>query len=142
MSRFEGHEEFDLGYIDGTRWRVKDGFTYWLNDLEYVDVPTGFVTDFASIPRVLKVLWPSPGGLWDLPAVVHDKVYRDGFVRNINGGKRNVTRGEGDQLFRDGMEIQRVRETAEACLYRGVRVGGWNAWRQHRKHDNRVAEAA
>lgn len=134
--RFEGHEEFYLQYIDGKRWRVKDGFTYWLNAVEYVDVPLNFVTDFASIPRLLRVLWPSPGGLWDLPAVVHDKVYQDGFVRNVWGGKRPINRLEGDQMFRDGMEIQQVRETAEASLYRGVRLGGWWAWRKHRKADH------
>lgn len=142
MKKFVGHEEFHLQYAGGKRWIVRDGFTYWHNKLEYVDVPSGFVTDFASVPRLLKALWPSPGGKWDLPAVVHDKAYKDGYVRNIYGGKRAITRAEGDQMFRDGMEAQGVRETAEAWFYLGVRLGGWWAWNKHRKRDGKIKKAA
>jgi hypothetical protein len=136
--RLVGHKEFDLAYIDGEKWRVKDGFTYWLNEREYVDVRTDFVTDFASIPRVLKVRWPSPGGLWDLPAVVHDKVYQDGYVQHIDGSRRIVNREESDQLFRDAMDVQAVSERDEWWLFNGVRVGGLVAWRRYRKADEHV----
>jgi hypothetical protein len=136
VKRFDGHDAFYLRYIDGKKWRVKDGFTYWLNKHEYVDVCSGCVTDFASIPRLLRVLWPSPGGLWDLAAVVHDKVYQDGYVRNVFGGTRIVQRAEADQMFRDGMELMGVRDNDKAALYNGVRVGGWWAWRKHRKAEH------
>lgn len=136
---FTGHEEFFLGYIDGKNWCIKDGFTYWLNDVEFVTVPTGFVTDFASIPRLLRVQWPSPGGLWDLPAVVHDFLYNCAAVQHVNGSTRIVNRGEADQVFRDAMDVMGVRESAEWCIYRGVRIGGWVTWRRYRKAEERNA---
>lgn len=142
MPQFVGHEEFVLAYISGTRWRVKEGFTYWLNRTEYVDVCRGFETDFASIPRLLKVFWPSPGGLWDLPAVVHDALYQRGYVRNIHGGKRNIGRSEADRIFRDGMGVMGVRRTAIWTLWSGVRSGGWLAWRRHRQRDGETAKVA
>jgi hypothetical protein len=132
VNRFSDHELFRLDYVDGKNWLVSDGFTYWLNKNEFVDIPSGFLTDFASIPRPLKVLWPSPGGPWDLPAVVHDYLYRYAEVEHVNGSLRTINRGEADQIFRDGMDLQEVRESAEACIYRGVRLGGWVAWRRYR----------
>lgn len=132
--RFVDHEEFDLAYIEnGQKWRVIDGFTYWLNSIEYVTIPTGFVTDFASIPRPLKVLWPSPGGPWDLPAVVHDYLYKYALVRCINGRTRTITREQADHELNAGMELQHTRFTARRCIYRGVRLGGWVAWNRYRR---------
>jgi len=139
---FTGHEEFHLGYIDGTQWCVKDGFTFWLSDVEFVTVPSGFVTDFASIPRLLRVHWPSPGGPWDLPAVVHDFLYQFAFVQCVDGSIREIDRGEADQIFRDAMDVMRVRETAEWCIYRGVRAGGWVAWRRYRRTEEADSKAA
>lgn len=130
--RFVDHEEFDLAYIDGHTWRVTDGFTYWLNGVEFVTIPTGFETDFASIPRPLKVLWPSPGGPWDLPAVVHDFLYRYALVRCINGRTRTITRDEADDILKDGMELMHTRWPAKRCIYRGVRMGGSIAWNRYR----------
>lgn len=136
MNNFLGPLRLD--YIDGHSWQVVEGFTYRIGSPdgeEFVHIPEGFVTDFASIPRPLKVLWPSPGGPWDKPAVVHDFIYRFGYVQRNGGAIRRVTRLEADDIFREGMDVTDTRETAEYCLYRGVRLGGWNSWRKHRKSD-------
>ena len=40
---------------DGRRWRLHEGFTYrgkLDGDILMVQVPVGFVTDFASVPKV------------------------------------------------------------------------------------------
>lgn len=132
VRRFVDHDAFDLAYIDGRQWRVQDGFTYWLNAVEFVTIPTGFITDFASIPRPLQVLWPSPGGPWDLPAVVHDYLYRYAVVTCINGRTRTITRSDADDELKHGMEWMQTRWIATRCIYRGVRIGGWRAWHRYR----------
>jgi len=40
---------------DAKRWRVNRGFTYVANDGQEIHVPTGFITDFASIPDLVPV---------------------------------------------------------------------------------------
>jgi hypothetical protein len=125
-----------LDYIDGRAWQVVEGFTYRIgtpDGEEFVAIPPGFVTDFASVPRLLKWLWPSPGGLWDKPAVVHDFIYRFGYVERNDGTIRYVTRLEGDGIFNEGMTVTGTRVMARRCLYRGVRIGGWVAWNRHRR---------
>ena len=53
--------------------------TTWLPDkgqehLKPVNVPVGFVTDFASIPRIFWSVLP-PDGKYTHPAIVHDYLY-------------------------------------------------------------------
>lgn len=142
MNNFLGPLRLD--YIDGHSWQVVDGFTYRLGSpdgKEYVSIPAGFVTDFASVPRVLKVVWPSPGGKWDKPAVVHDFIYRFGFVESADG-ERRVTRDEGDNIFKEAMGAAGVGWMAKACLYRGVRIGGWVSWKRYRSEDGQREEIA
>lgn len=137
MNNFLGPLRLD--YVDGKTWYVVEGFTYRIgSDLghEYVHIPEGFVTDFASIPRLLKVQWPSPGGLWDKPAVVHDFLYRFAYVTSDDATIREVNRQEADAIFLEGMRVTQTRESAARCLYAGVRIGGWRAWRKHRRAES------
>ncbi len=67
----------------GKNWElVEDGFSYkpWkIRDVENVDlnieVPKGFVTDFASIPRALWVIL-HPTGRYGSAAIIHDYICR------------------------------------------------------------------
>jgi hypothetical protein len=71
---------------DGRRWIVLQGFTYRLGSPdgpEFITIPRGFVTDFASMP--LGIVFKSPGGKWDKPAVVHDALYKLGLVFRDDG---------------------------------------------------------
>ena len=70
-----------FGYVDD-----RLGRTIW--------VPAGYVTDFASIPRVGRWLIP-PFGRHAIAAVVHDWLYSVG-----EPGRR----GEADDIFRDALE--------------------------------------
>lgn len=123
-----------VGYIDGKRWRVVEGFTYRLvqpDGVQYVEIGKGFITDFASMP--LNVIFRSPGGKWDKPAVVHDCVYKTGYVSVDGGPNKPVTRGEADAIFKEAMGVAGVNWLSKQIIYAGVRAGGWRAWAQHRK---------
>lgn len=135
MNNFLG--DLLVGYIDGKRWRIAEAFTYRLCDpqgVQFVHIGRGFVTDFASMP--LNVIFRSPGGKWDKPAVVHDCLYKTGFV-SVDGcdQPRLITRAEADAIFDEAMQVAGVNRVARWIIYQGVRIGGWRAWNQHRKFE-------
>lgn len=109
-----------------------------LNPLRYVtnvdhlgtfEVPAGFKTDYASIPRVLWNVLP-PVGAYDKAAVLHDHLYQTGKLHGLK-----VSRGEADAILREAMEVCQVSRVVRWAIYSGVRLGGWRFWRQYRKKD-------
>jgi hypothetical protein len=87
-----------------------------------VTVPTSFVTDLASIPRLLFSAIP-PMGRYDKAAVIHDWLYQRG----------TVNRGEADAVFNEAMGVSGVGRIKRWTLYSGVRVGGWRPWARYRE---------
>lgn len=85
-----------------------------------VEVPIGFVTDFASIPRVFWTALPKDG-LYTYPAIVHD----------FNYWMQARTREEADNILKFGMEDFKVGTVTNEAIYRGVRLGGGVAWKDN-----------
>ncbi|MGT3199083.1 DUF1353 domain-containing protein, partial [Yersinia enterocolitica] len=71
-------------------------FEFWLtnNPDDVIKVPTGYVTDLASVPRVFWALFP-PHGRYAKAAIIHDYLY-DNALR---------TKKEADKIFLDGMQV-------------------------------------
>ncbi len=88
-----------------------------------VDIPKGFVTDFASIPRWVPKWILSKWGAHMPAAAAHDRLYNTGEL------PRNVA----DGVFRVIMRRQHVAPWKIRVMYRAVRAAGWAAWRGHRK---------
>lgn len=86
------------------------------------EVPAGFVTDWASVPRFLWRLIPSRGS-YNKAALVHDYLYR---VQ-----PEGVTRRQADQVFLDAMRHLGVAGPLRWAMYQGVRLGGWLPWRRN-----------
>jgi len=82
-------------------------------------VEAGFVTDGASIPRLL---WPLIGHPIDPSyypaAIVHDSLYCN----------QPVTRGCADAVFCRLLRRLGVARWRVALMYTGVRLGGWVGW--------------
>ena len=130
------YDPLEVEYIDGRRWKVTAEFDYHLGDvngLETVHVPSGFVTDFASIPRLFWNLFP-PTGSYGKAAVIHDWLYQKRIVRN--GCYRFVERAEADAIFREAMRVLGVSWFTRQSLYLGVRAGGWLTWRSYRERNH------
>ena len=122
-------------YIDGELWQVVEGFSYRIGDPNgraYVRVPKGFITDFASMP--LGIVFKSPGGKWDKPAVVHDVCYKRGYV-DTDRTRKTITRKDADDIFKEAMAVAGVHWFARQIIYAGVRLGGWRVWDNHRLTD-------
>jgi uncharacterized protein DUF1353 len=82
-----------------------------------VTVPVGFVTDFASIPRVF---WSAlrPDGDYGYAAIIHDYLYWE----------QPVTRAMADDILRFAMEDFRVASATATVIHRAVQVGAGSAW--------------
>jgi len=104
---------------DGRRWQLRGAFRYY-TDLDapetLICVPDGFVTDFASIPRVFWTVFP-PTGRYGKAAVVHDYLYR------CTTWPRKLC----DQIFLEAMQVLGVGWWTRRMIYRAVRLCGWAA---------------
>jgi len=83
-----------------------------------VTVPAGFISDFASIPRLFWRVLP-PWGEYNRAAVVHDYLYRT-HLR---------TRAGADDLFLALMVELGVSRWKRRVMYRAVRMFGARAYR-------------
>ena len=85
-----------------------------------VTVPVGFVTDFASIPRVF---WSAlrPDGDYGYAAIIHDYLYWE----------QPVARETADEILRFAMQDFHVKPATITVIYEGVRLGGSVAWSEN-----------
>jgi hypothetical protein len=102
-------------------WRTFYSFDYHVGSYpskEIIVVPTGYVTDFASVPRIL---WPllSPVGKYGKAALVHDYCYTIKYKNN---------RKYCDKIFKEGMEVLKVNPITIFFMYQTVRVFGSKDW--------------
>ncbi len=122
-------EEFKTGLSRGTvdaRHDIVEKPLIFQGRDQRFEVPVGFVTDMASVPRAFWTLWP-PVGVYSLAAVLHDYLYATGIV----------SRKDADGIFRRAMRVSGTGRFTRWPLYWGVRLGGWFAWRKHRKSDKK-----
>ena len=99
-------------------WRLLQPFTYQ-GPRGTITVPAGFVTDFASVPRILWALCP-PFGKYTAAAVIHDYLYRE----------RAGTRSDADRTFLEIMIQDRTRVVRAFLMWAAVRLFGWRFWRR------------
>tara|TARA_R100000951_G_scaffold90032_1_gene78149 strand:- start:4201 stop:4578 length:378 start_codon:yes stop_codon:yes gene_type:complete len=101
---------------------VKNGLFELTRSLRYfsveqdrwIEVPVGFQTDFASIPRIARVLI-NRNGKSRAPAVIHDYAYKS----------HTVSREKADALFLEAMKETKVNVIIRSIMYGAVRAAGW-----------------
>lgn len=110
---------------DGLHHVLTKPLQYTTKGFETIDVPTGFWTDGASVPRILWRIYP-PFGEYFRAAVVHDFMYyRGAFVRS-----------KCDAIFREAILACGCNRVTAWILWSGVRCGGWVAYGNYRKKEN------
>lgn len=104
--------------MGGRRWKLLAPLAFYSKRLgRVIIVPAGFVTDFASVPRLPFMYWFF-GGKADRAAVVHDLLYRWGEPLGIS-------RWEADMIFLEAMEAMGMSFTVRYPMTWGVVIGGW-----------------
>lgn len=107
---------------DNKFWITLEDMTYRIgNTSESIVVPTGFVTDFASIPQALSSYGLSPHGKYSRAAIVHDYLY----------WAQGCTRAQSDRLLVIAMKESNVGGFDEFAIHRGVDFGGSFAWKKN-----------
>lgn len=112
---------------DGRSARLLRPFLVKMKSGRVIEVPQGFVTDFASVPRVFWRIIP-PWGEYSPAAVVHDWLYT----------KVECTRKEADDIFLELMTRLGVPLVVRTAMYWAVRIGGGFAWGHPRKENVNV----
>lgn len=108
-------------------WRVHEPFAFYLSDdnSDVIEVPAGFITDLATIPRIFWVLLP-PDGKYAKAAIIHDWMY-DNALR---------TKKEADLIFLDGMAVLGVPKWKRTVMYLAVRLFGRGMYGKEQNYCN------
>jgi len=128
MSQFT--TKLDVALVGKNLWELQEGFEYhvgYLGSGEIIIVPAGFITDFASVPRIF---WPiiDPIGKHGKAAVIHDYCYYTACYRRLRS----------DAIFLEAMEVLEVEEWKRIAMYNSVVTFGWWAWYKHRYREYRT----
>lgn len=91
---------------------------------EIIIVPDGFITDFASVPRVF---WPiiSPIDIHANAAVIHDFMYQMYYA----------PKKDCEWIFNEAMTVLKVPDWKRVCIYNSVYYFGWKTWISYRLQD-------
>ena len=117
MAKFINIPPLDIG-AKPEEWVLTEDCIYESDHLSLagdqikVTVPTGFVTDLASIPRVFRLLMPK-NGRHRAAAIVHDYLCRL---------KMDFSRVKADKIFLEAMKLQGVPKLRRWLMYRAVRL--------------------
>ncbi len=123
MSQFTKPLQVDL--IGVNKWQLLESFEYHVGSYpskNIIRAPLGFVTDFASIPRLFWNILP-PQGMYGKAAVIHDWCYWSACF----------DRKKSDKIFLEGMKALKVKRWRYALMYSVVRCFAFGAWNMHRK---------
>ena len=107
-----------------TRWKLVEEFEYLIGDLDsgkVITVPVGFVTDFASIPRILWSILP-PWGRYGKATVVHDYLYSKDGVYMDGTQAMKVTHKQADAIFLEAMTVLNVGKFVRTAMYLALRI--------------------
>lgn len=113
--RIEPASEFDDG-----RWRLTAPLQYYSDVLGGItlEIPAGFVTDFASVPRI-PVVYELCGATSAEASVVHDYLYTT----------KAFPRALCDDVLREASAITGVPAWRRNLMWAGVRLFGGSHWK-------------
>lgn len=92
-------------------WKLLEPLNFWHPDYGFLDVPAGFETDFASVPRVPFAYWLT-GNTAHAPATLHDYLCRSGKVK----------RKQADKLFLEAMDAVGIPRGRALPMFIAVRA--------------------
>lgn len=119
MSQFT--EPFVGELVGKNLWKVYKPFEYHVGNIlgeEVIKVPVGFVTNFASVPRIFWSLISPVDFDNAKPAVIHDFLY---YTQKTN-------RKYADSIFLEALGVMKSPAYRKYLMYYSVRLFGWIRW--------------
>jgi len=114
MSKFI--TELNVKCVSDNLWLLCDTLVFKSTLIGTVKVPSGFLTDFASVPRV-PIAYIFFGDRAHREAVIHDYLYR-------TDSKPSVTKHTADKVFLEAMKDRGKSWFVRSSMYLGVCLGG------------------
>jgi hypothetical protein len=103
---------------DGHNYKLVEAFQYD-SSLSTISVPAGFITDFASVPKLFWNILP-PTGKYGKAAVVHDYLYRTyGYSSKIVA----------DAIFLEAMTALGTPKWQRYVMYLAVHLFGGKSYK-------------
>ena len=99
-------------------------FRVRIGQFEVVEIPVGFISDFASIPSFMRPFISPTHAKISRPAWLHDFAYATNY---------RDSRRISDDLIMCGMMVEGASRVLREMVYTGVRLGGWVAWDRYRR---------
>lgn len=106
---------------------------------ELLVAPEGFVTDFASIPRIFWNIYP-PTGIYMPAALLHDVYYSAELKSSLPYASGFSAREWCDRMFYDVMKDCGCTWFTRSLMYRAVRDWGWIVWNRHDRSEGGEVE--
>lgn len=102
-------------------WRITEAFKYYSELLGLVlTVEAGFLTDYASVPRVPIAYWLF-GDTSHEAAVLHDWLFHHHEV---------CDEATANKVLLEAMEVAGIPSWRRAGIYAGVCIGGKSSWEE------------
>lgn len=110
--------------INNIYWKLLEGFEYHVGTYpsdEIIKVPAGFITDFASVPKMFRGLIKRDGK-HGKAAVIHDYCYATAIYSKFKA----------DRIFLEAMAVLGVNLWKREIMFHAVLWFGFIAWFKHR----------
>lgn len=108
-------KDIEVRVVDDVNWELLKDVIYKDHDVEF-RVPTGYRTDFASVPRATSWLYPRTGA-YSAAAIVHDWLITDMLPTGY------IESNHVDYVFRNAMKELGVPFARRWVMWAGVRLG-------------------
>ena len=118
---------------DGKNWILRDGFFYdyhveGMDKTYHIEVPSMFMTDYASTPRPLW-WFIRPWGKHGMATVIHDWLYWEQKIPEWD----NLQKNDVEKIFHKCLIKSEVGSVKARLMYLAVKWFGKGAWNGNKK---------
>ena len=124
LTKLDVEQVEDTGEEGRGTWKVLSPLQYQADSGVIYCVPEGFITDFATVPRI-PFVFDTLGDRGNLAATLHDWLYTPGPVTKLCP---IATRLMADSLLREALVAQGCSKFTALLFFIGVRVSGASHW--------------
>lgn len=107
-------------------YSLVEDFVYESDTFGRITVPAGFVTDFASIPRVVWDLLDPEDPVILYGSIIHDYLYT--VAGRVPGLAITLSRNQADQLLIETMALNGAHAALRGTVYEAVHLFGSSHW--------------
>jgi len=123
------------------KFKVRKDYILWVPFLnEFIFVPSYFIYDGASVPKILNGIF-NPTGMLLLGALPHDFGYRYQGLFFVDPNTREIrfstfSKSQLDNIFKNLCVYESKMKIASSTATWALKLAGFLSWNKHRKNNN------